>query len=82
MDGFFPLKSLNFGKKKIKKKKSYDLVFSLFLMTAHTLMSQFNIYNKNISIENNILTIKLKKCVHLKVNALSSRMMHFKVIFF
>ena len=51
-------------------------------MTAHTLLSQFNIYNKNISIENNILTIKLKKCVHLKVNALSSRMMNFKVIFF
>ena len=50
-------------------------------MTAHTLLSQFNIYNENISTENNILTIKLKKCVHLKVNALSSRMMNFNVTF-
>ena len=45
-------------------------------MTAHTLLSQCNLYNENNSIEN-ILTIKLKKCVHLKMNALSSRTMSF-----
>ena len=45
-------------------------------MTAHILLSQCNIYDENNSIEN-ILTIKLKKCVHLKMNALSSRTMSF-----